>query len=437
MDRASARRGRAPGDRPPSARPSASGGRPRRRPPRPSHPHQPSPRAHPRSKNKPRKRPPPPSVAIKLVVRRLPPTLTVEQFRTHANPKGADKALWNAYYPGKVEAVGAVKRSAQVLRHSVAYLAFEKLEDASHFFNEFDGFKFVDPAKTIDSSLQSGTDYFARVERAMFQTTPLQTRRRAPPATEGTIESDPDYLNFLAEMKGDAEREQSELTANQTAASSVVSRHTTTEKEEDTAPKGLVITPLIEDVRARRKERDERKKSKSTVRGSRGKGRGGAAPPSASVPPVPKAVESVENVKLGAKRKKRRAGDNANASKRDDPARERKGAKSGASERRNGHVRQTGPSPGNSTPVTSSRASPSSPFANNSAAVNGGSGSKGGSTRGGSGGRSRYPRGQKGRSRYAQNGNGTIGGKHEAASSDAVHGPMRVLKKEASVTNKT
>ncbi|PXF46707.1 Regulator of nonsense transcripts UPF3 [Gracilariopsis chorda] len=424
MDRASARRGRAPG------------GRPRRRPPRPSHPQQASPRSHPRSKNRPRKRPPPPSVAIKIVVRRLPPTLTAEQFRTHANPKGADKALWNAYYPGKVEAVGAVKRSAQVVRHSVAYLAFEKLEDATHFFNEFDGFKFVDPGKTIDSSLQSGTDYFARVERAMFQTTPLLTRRRAPPAIEGTIESDPDYLNFLAEMKGDAEREQSELAANQTAGSSVVSRHTTTEKE-DRASKGLVLTPLIEDVRARRKERDERKKAKSTVRGSRGKGRGSTAPPPAAISAVPKVVESVENVKLGAKRKKRRAGDNKNASKRDDAVQERKGSKSGANERRNGQIRQTGPNAGNSTSANANKAPPSSPFANNNAAMNGGSGSKGGSTRGGSGGRSRYSRGQKGRGRYAQNGNGTIGGKHEAGSSDSVHGPVRVLKKEASVTHKT
>ncbi|CAN8064625.1 unnamed protein product [Agarophyton chilense] len=436
MDRAPARRGRVAGDRPGSSRPPPTGGRPRRRPPRPPPPQQASarPRPRPRPKNRARKRPPAPTIAVKLIVRRLPPTLSAEEFSSHADPNGAEKAIWTAYYPGKVEAVGAVKRSAQVVRHSVAYLAFEKLEDATRFFQQFDAFKFVDNTKTVDSSLQSGTDYYARVERTVYQSTPPISRRRPPSPLESTIESDPDYIKFLAELKGDAEREQSELTATLASAPTLIARPTSSESD-NSASKGKVITPLMEDVRARRRERDERKKIKSSARGARSKNRG-SAPPTPTPLLANKTNNSTESVKLGARRKKRRGGENANTSKRDESVHGRNSPKSSSNDRRNGQLRPAENNVATSAPPNSVT---SSPYANSAASMNSASNGKGGSNRGAPGSRARYPRGQKGRARYGQNGNGTVNvtGRNEHQGADALHGPVRVLRKEASVTNKT
>ncbi|KAI0567507.1 Nonsense-mediated mRNA decay protein [Gracilaria domingensis] len=402
MDRAPARRGRAASDRAGgSSRAPPNGARQRRRPPRPPPPQQAATRSRPRPKNRARKRPPPPTIAVKLVVRRLPPTLTAEQFSSYADPNGADKALWTAYYPGKVEAVGAVKRSAQVVRHSIAYLAFEKLEDASNFFHQFDAFKFVDTAKTVDSSLQCGTDYYARVERAMYQSTPPLNRRRPPSSLEGTIENDPDYLTFLAELKGDAEREQNELAATLASASTIVARPGANENE-NSAAKKQVITPLMEDVRARRRERDERKKAKAAVRGGRSKPRGNAPQPP-SAPPANKSNERAESSKVNTRRKKRRGGDNVNVSKREEPVQDRGSTKSPAIERRNGQMR-----PVESNVSTPANSVNSSPYANSTTSMNGAPNGKGGSNRGGSSGRSRYARGQKGRGKFGQNGNGAV-----------------------------
>lgn len=290
MDRAPPRRNRGGSGSP--AGPSGRGGR-RRRTPRP--PPTPTPTSTPprpprRPKNRSRRRPPPlPTVALKLVVRRLPPALTDAQFAIIADPRGASKAIWRSYMQGSLsEPPGSVKRAPIINRHSVAYLGFATVEDAAAFAHAFHAFKIPDPRPGANA------EFVARVERALFQNTPPPVRRKSPPPIQGTIESDPDYIAFVENLQ----TERNEATrvgipsvaqtaalfesksASQNATADVSDKHSPSVHLDDRSrrkpPNGssVVLTPLMEDVRARRRERDHKKKfTKTSIRPARLKGR--------------------------------------------------------------------------------------------------------------------------------------------------------------------
>lgn len=220
--------------------------------------------------------PPPPTVAVKLIVRRLPPTITAADFFETADAHGADAAVWRSFFPGSSSASGAVKRLRTVVRHGVAYLGFATQVAAESFFTSFNGFRFEEPAPSAGGPR---AEYFARVERAMWQGVPPlgTTRRRGapppPPVQPGTIESDPDYLAFVARFEADAAAS-TPISLPQPAALLPAPDPGSSEKHmKASRGRAGVITPLMEDVRARRKERDLKKKApKPGMRAQRVKG---------------------------------------------------------------------------------------------------------------------------------------------------------------------
>ena len=313
--------------------------------------------------------------------------------------------------PGSVENTGSVKRTAYVASHSVAYLGFEKLEQALAFNDAFNGHKFVDTAKTTSGSLQSGSEYFASVERAMSQNVPPLQRRNPHPVT-GTIEADSDYQAFLKNLESELE---APISLRQPSSLSPSS-------PEGKRPRKDVVTPLMEEIRTKRKERDEKKKTKSVPRSAR---KGNQPIEQNTADPVGKTI---------SRKKKRRGSEAANSSKRDDThATERKN--SGKADRNIAITpRRDDENRSTNSHASASNKSPSS-FTNAGATVPNGS-----KTPSRSSNRPRYGRGSRGKGKFSPNQHGPPGnGGSRAAhhSQDSLHSSVRVLKKEASATSAT
>lgn len=270
----------------------------------------------PRPKNRPRRRPPPPprTVAIKLIVRHLPPTLSAERFSEIANPYGASTAIWRSFDHGSVENTGSVKRTAHVVRHSVAYLAFSSMDDGLTFYNNFQGFVFSDADSQSQSSPsthpsthvakpsgQPTNHYTVCIERAINQTAPI-IKRRSQHVLHGTIEKDLDYQAFLEALENGGDLASIGRPVSATPPLVLpAAKKDSHGPNDDRKSKGKaeVVTPLMEDVRARRKERDLKKKpAKSTLRPTRIKSRVG--------PAFDSTKGEVESSKAAIRRKKRR-----------------------------------------------------------------------------------------------------------------------------------
>lgn len=412
----------------------------------------------PRPKNRPRRRPPPPprTVAVKLIVRRLPPTLSAARFFEIANTFGASTAMWRSFDHGSVENTGSVKRTAHVLRHSVAYLAFSSMDDGLTFYNNFQGFVFSDadlqsqasssthpPAHAAKSPGQPTSQYAASIERAINQATPL-VKRRTQHVLHDTIDKDPDYLAFLDILENGGDLS----SLNRSTKTALTSVQPAGEKDfhvvnDDRKVKGKaeIVTPLMEDVRARRKERDLKKKPvKSTVRSTRTKGRPGLA--------FDLTKGDVESCKASIRRKKRRGAEvvkgeqsfNPPVDRRPKPA---KGGSSSASDRSGNSSRRRDHIDGKTTTGSSAakqvvgtklgtnvirdvkyESLESSPKSDVRLA-----------------GRPPSGIGGRGRGKFHGATNGTIahngGFDREAKATDHGHGPVRLLKKEASSVSKT
>lgn len=154
--------------------------------------------------------------------------------------------------PGVVEQTGSVKRTMHVVRHSTAFLAFDRVEDALLFETGINGKKIADPMKTASPSLQAGYDYFAKVERAMSQVVPQNSKY---PQQAGTIEKDSHYQQFLTNLEEEHNQRPSPLAQPSSLAPPSSKRDNK-----------LTITALMEDVRSRRKDRETKRKPKSSPR---------------------------------------------------------------------------------------------------------------------------------------------------------------------------
>ncbi|XP_064615124.1 regulator of nonsense transcripts 3B-like isoform X2 [Liolophura sinensis] len=185
-----------------------------------------------------RKDPPP----TKIVVRRLPPSLTSEAFLEQVSP------LPDYDYFSFVKADMSLGKDS----FTRAYLNFVQHEDIYTFTDKFDGYVFVDPR---------GGEYPAVVELAPFQKIPKKKGKKLDPK-KGTLEQDADYLAFV-EMLQNPESDQSSSLDN------YLEELETKEKElkaNHGCPK--VTTPLIDYIRQRKEEkrvalqrsRDERRK---------------------------------------------------------------------------------------------------------------------------------------------------------------------------------
>ncbi|XP_065546195.1 regulator of nonsense transcripts 3B isoform X2 [Lathamus discolor] len=122
----------------------------------------------------------------KVVIRRLPPSLTKEQLEEHLQPLPE-----HDYFE-----FFANDSSLYPHMFSRAYINFKNQEDIVLFRDRFDGYVFVD---------HKGQEYAAIVEFAPFQKA-AKKKSKKKDAKTGTIEDDPEYKKFLESYGADDEK---------------------------------------------------------------------------------------------------------------------------------------------------------------------------------------------------------------------------------------
>ncbi|XP_060612014.2 regulator of nonsense transcripts 3B isoform X1 [Anolis sagrei] len=122
----------------------------------------------------------------KVVIRRLPPSLTKEQLEEHLQPLPE-----HDYFE-----FFANDTSLYPHMFSRAYINFKNQEDIVLFRDRFDGYVFVD---------HKGLEYPAIVEFAPFQKA-AKKKSKKKDAKAGTIDDDPEYKKFLESYSADDEK---------------------------------------------------------------------------------------------------------------------------------------------------------------------------------------------------------------------------------------
>ncbi|KAG7164240.1 regulator of nonsense transcripts 3B-like [Homarus americanus] len=114
----------------------------------------------------------------KVVLRRLPPNMTEEEFLEAVSPMPEHDYFNFATADYALGPNGYTR----------AYINFKNVDDVFTFRDKFDGYVFVD---------QKGNEHPAMVEFAPFQKIPKRTSGKKRDARCGTIDHDPDFLAFL------------------------------------------------------------------------------------------------------------------------------------------------------------------------------------------------------------------------------------------------
>lgn len=122
----------------------------------------------------------------KIVIRRLPPTITKEELEEQLQPLP------------EVDYLEFFSNDTSLFPHlfARAYINFKNQEDIVLFRDRFDGYVFID---------SKGQEYPAIVEFAPFQKT-AKKRTKKKDAKCGTIIEDPDYKKFLEYYNGDYDK---------------------------------------------------------------------------------------------------------------------------------------------------------------------------------------------------------------------------------------
>lgn len=171
----------------------------------------------------------------KLILRRLPPTMTEEAFLEQVSPIPEHDHFYFA-------------KPDPSLGHNVysrAYINFVNVEDIYLFRDKFDGYIFLD---------EKGVEYVGIVEYAPFQRIPKKKKKKDPKC--GTIDSDPVYQEFLENLNKDQETE------NQPKLEYSYPVNDANEKK-------VQSTPLLEYLAARKQDkrgRDERRRRENDKR---------------------------------------------------------------------------------------------------------------------------------------------------------------------------
>eukprot|EP01026_Neomeris_dumetosa_P043641 TRINITY_DN3664_c0_g1_i2.p2 TRINITY_DN3664_c0_g1~~TRINITY_DN3664_c0_g1_i2.p2 ORF type:complete len:351 (-),score=76.72 TRINITY_DN3664_c0_g1_i2:467-1519(-) len=200
----------------------------------------------------------------KVVVRGLPPMLTEAAFletiqrlyKTYQpqqdNNGNELKHNWFQYWPGKV-----TKQQRQIM--SRAYLNFDSTLAVQIFAKSFNNHKFVDT---------QGTQFFCSVELAPFQKIPKEKKKKKKDPREGTIDKDPEFKAFLAEME--------EVSKPRPSAEAWLAKQEAEQKEREAVegPKSdVIVTPLMQHLREKYAAKLAKRASGSS-RGSRGRDSG-------------------------------------------------------------------------------------------------------------------------------------------------------------------
>ncbi|CAH2235559.1 jg23980, partial [Pararge aegeria aegeria] len=171
----------------------------------------------------------------KIILRRLPPSMTEEAFLEQVSPIPDH----DHFYFAKPEP------SLGNNVYSRAYINFVNVEDIYLFRDKFDGYVFLD---------EKGVEYVGIVEYAPFQRIPKKKKKKDPKC--GTIESDPIYQEFVENLSKDQDTEnQPKLEYSYPVI--------------DTNDKKIQSTPLLEYLAARKQDkrgRDERRRRENDKR---------------------------------------------------------------------------------------------------------------------------------------------------------------------------
>ncbi|XP_060935086.1 regulator of nonsense transcripts 3B [Limanda limanda] len=167
----------------------------------------------------------------KIVIRRLPPSLTKEDLEEQLQPLP------------ELDYMEFFSSDTSLFPHlfARAYLNFRNQEDIVLFRDRFDGYVFID---------HRGQEYPAIVEFAPFQKT-AKKRIKKRDAKCGTIEEDPDYKKFLEAYNGDEEK--------------LTSTPETLLEEIEAKSKELVAkrtTPLLDFLKNKQRIREEKKEER-------------------------------------------------------------------------------------------------------------------------------------------------------------------------------
>lgn len=167
----------------------------------------------------------------KIVIRRLPPSLTKEELEEQLQPLP------------DVDYLEFFSNDTSLFPHlfARAYINFKNQEDIVLFRDRFDGYVFID---------NRGQEYPAVVEFAPFQKT-AKKRTKKKDAKCGTIEEDPEYKRFLELYNGDEEK--------------MASTPETLLEELEARSKELVAkktTPLLDFLKNKQRIREEKKEER-------------------------------------------------------------------------------------------------------------------------------------------------------------------------------
>ncbi|XP_056295307.1 regulator of nonsense transcripts 3B [Pseudoliparis swirei] len=167
----------------------------------------------------------------KIVIRRLPPSLTREELEEQLQPLP------------EVDYFEFFSNDASLFPHlfARAYINFKNQEDIVLFRDRFDGYVFID---------SKGQEYPAIVEFAPFQKTAKKKMKRKD-AKCGTIDEDPDYKKFLEFYNGDDDK--------------LASTPETLLEEIEAKSKELVAkktTPLLDFLKNKQRIREEKKEER-------------------------------------------------------------------------------------------------------------------------------------------------------------------------------
>ncbi|XP_069550337.1 regulator of nonsense transcripts 3B [Brachyistius frenatus] len=167
----------------------------------------------------------------KIVIRRLPPSLTKEELEEQLQPLP------------EVDYLEFFSNDTSMYPHlfARAYINFKNQDDIVLFRDRFDGYVFID---------NRGQEYPAIVEFAPFQKT-AKKRSKKKDAKCGTIAEDPDYKKFLEYYNGDDEK--------------FTSTPETLLEELEAKSKELVAkktTPLLDFLKNKQRIREEKKEER-------------------------------------------------------------------------------------------------------------------------------------------------------------------------------
>ncbi|KAL4797985.1 Smg-4/UPF3 family-domain-containing protein [Aspergillus venezuelensis] len=192
-----------------------------------------------------KKAPKPPAPRLKLLVRRLPPGLTQEEFETALGPDwkvGGGKVSWAQYKPGKVS-----KDPAKPSRPSRAYLYLVSNEKIGPLSDKLRATSFIDARNTTNDPVLLGPP---NLEFAPYAKIPGSRVRKD--ARQGTIDQDSEFIHFLESL-----------------TQPIIKSGPVESTEGEDKKEAITTTPLVQYIREKKANKAKEASNKSSRRSER------------------------------------------------------------------------------------------------------------------------------------------------------------------------